>query len=81
MDRMTGNGMHQGIGLQIPPYKYADFRELMDRAKDAGGSVMLTLPPTAAECTRVSKQPWRAARSNAKACANPVRNSSAPRLL
>ena len=23
---------------------------------------MLTLPPTAAECTRVSKQPWRVAR-------------------
>ena len=39
---------------------------------------MLTLPPTAAECTRASKQPWRAARSNVKACANPVRNSSAP---
>lgn len=21
LDRMTGNGMHQGIGLQVPPYK------------------------------------------------------------
>lgn len=35
MDRMTGNGMHQGIGLQIPPYKYADVHDLMDRARDA----------------------------------------------
>ncbi len=43
MDRMTGNGMHQGIGLQIPPYKYADFRELMDRAKDAGEPGMFVI--------------------------------------
>ncbi len=35
--------MHQGIGLQIPPYKYADFRELMDRAKDAGEPGMFVI--------------------------------------
>ena len=34
MDRMTGNGMHQGIGLQIPPYKYADVDELIARAAE-----------------------------------------------
>ena len=36
MDRMTGNGMHQGIGLQIPPYKYADVDELIARAVARG---------------------------------------------
>ena len=34
MDRMTGNGMHQGIGLQIPPYNYADVDELIARAAE-----------------------------------------------
>ena len=43
MDRMTGNGLHQGIGLQIPPYKYADFHALMDRAKDAGEPGMFVI--------------------------------------
>lgn len=36
MDRMTGNGMHQGIGLQVPPYKYAADDDLIERAKDSG---------------------------------------------
>lgn len=30
LDRMTGNGMHQGIGLAIPPYEYTDVHDLMD---------------------------------------------------
>lgn len=29
MDRMTGNGMHQGIGLLIPPYQYTTVHDLM----------------------------------------------------
>ncbi len=29
MDRMTGNGMHQGIGLQVPPYQYAEVEDLI----------------------------------------------------
>ena len=36
LDRMTGNGMHQGIGLQVPPYKYAADDDLIERAKDSG---------------------------------------------
>ncbi|MDN6460388.1 MAG: 23S rRNA (guanosine(2251)-2'-O)-methyltransferase RlmB [Corynebacterium flavescens] len=35
MDNMTGNGMHQGIGLQIPPYKYAEVHDLIAEAKDS----------------------------------------------
>lgn len=34
MDRMTGNGMHQGIGLQIPPYKYAAVEDLIAHAAE-----------------------------------------------
>ncbi|BAC19325.1 RNA methyltransferase, TrmH family, group 3 [Corynebacterium efficiens YS-314] len=29
LDRMTGNGMHQGIGLAIPPFEYADIHDLL----------------------------------------------------
>lgn len=32
LDKMTGNGMHQGIGLQIPPYKYTDVHTLIAEA-------------------------------------------------
>ena len=32
LDKMTGNGLHQGIGLQIPPYRYAELEDLIDRA-------------------------------------------------
>lgn len=30
LDRMTGNGMHQGIGLQIPPYQYTEVEDLIE---------------------------------------------------
>ncbi len=36
LDRMTGNGLHQGIGLQIPPYKYAEVTDLMQQVRDSG---------------------------------------------
>ena len=29
LDKMTGNGMHQGIGLAIPPFEYADLHDLI----------------------------------------------------
>jgi 23S rRNA (guanosine2251-2'-O)-methyltransferase len=33
IDRMTGGDfVHQGIALQVPPYKYVDPNELLDRA-------------------------------------------------
>ncbi|WIM70616.1 23S rRNA (guanosine(2251)-2'-O)-methyltransferase RlmB [Corynebacterium suedekumii] len=34
LDKMTGNGLHQGIGLQIPPYKYTDVHSLIAAAAD-----------------------------------------------
>jgi 23S rRNA (guanosine2251-2'-O)-methyltransferase len=35
-DRMSGGALHQGIGLQVPPYDYAHPDDLLDRARDAG---------------------------------------------
>ncbi|GAB3594268.1 Putative TrmH family tRNA/rRNA methyltransferase [Corynebacterium faecale] len=32
LDRLTGNSMHQGIGLAIPPFEYADLHDLMANA-------------------------------------------------
>lgn len=41
LDRMTGNGMHQGIGLQIPPYQYAEVEDLIDHVAAAGEPGMI----------------------------------------
>ncbi|MEZ0072990.1 23S rRNA (guanosine(2251)-2'-O)-methyltransferase RlmB [Planotetraspora sp. GP83] len=35
LDRLTEGGVHQGIGLQIPPYEYAHPEQLVDYARDA----------------------------------------------
>ncbi|APT91916.1 rRNA methyltransferase [Corynebacterium phocae] len=43
MDLMTGNGMHQGIGLQIPPYKYAELYDVTKAARDAGEPGMIVI--------------------------------------
>ncbi|MDR7330264.1 23S rRNA (guanosine(2251)-2'-O)-methyltransferase RlmB [Corynebacterium guangdongense] len=34
LDNLVGNTLHQGIGLEIPPYKYAEVRELIENAAD-----------------------------------------------
>lgn len=41
LDRMTGNGMHQGIGLQIPPFEYEDVHSLMEKAAGGNGMVVV----------------------------------------
>jgi 23S rRNA (guanosine2251-2'-O)-methyltransferase len=35
-DRMSGGALHQGIGLQVPPYDYAHPDDLLDVARDSG---------------------------------------------
>jgi 23S rRNA (guanosine2251-2'-O)-methyltransferase len=35
-DRMSGGALHQGIGLQVPPYEYAHPDDLLDLARDSG---------------------------------------------
>lgn len=34
LDSMTGNGLHQGVGLQIPPFEYADVFDLIGMVAD-----------------------------------------------
>lgn len=36
LDRITGGAMHQGLGLQVPPYEYAEPRELLKIANESG---------------------------------------------
>lgn len=36
LDRVTSNGAHQGVAVQIPPYEYAHPDDLLTRAYDAG---------------------------------------------
>jgi 23S rRNA (guanosine2251-2'-O)-methyltransferase len=35
-DRMSQGALHQGIGLQVPPYDYAHPEDLLDIARDSG---------------------------------------------
>jgi len=35
-DRMSSGALHQGIGLQVPPYDYAHPDDLLDIARDSG---------------------------------------------
>lgn len=41
LDQMTGNGLHQGIGLKIQPYKYTDFHDMLERVDGPGMFVIL----------------------------------------
>lgn len=36
LDNMTGNGLHQGIGLKIQPYKYAEVFDLIADVRERG---------------------------------------------
>ncbi|MDP9428594.1 MAG: 23S rRNA (guanosine(2251)-2'-O)-methyltransferase RlmB, partial [Actinomycetota bacterium] len=40
-DRMSGGALHQGIGLQVPPYDYAHPDDLLDLARDSGGPPLI----------------------------------------
>jgi 23S rRNA (guanosine2251-2'-O)-methyltransferase len=41
LDRMTGGALHQGIGLQVPPYEYAHPDDLLDAAGGSGEPPLL----------------------------------------
>lgn len=43
MDRMTGNMLHQGIGLVVEPYKYATVDDLIDRVNESGEPGMIVM--------------------------------------
>jgi 23S rRNA (guanosine2251-2'-O)-methyltransferase len=40
-DRMSSGALHQGIGLQVPPYEYAHPDDLLDIARDSGRPPLL----------------------------------------
>ncbi|MEC3913730.1 23S rRNA (guanosine(2251)-2'-O)-methyltransferase RlmB [Nocardia sp. CDC160] len=41
LDKMSHNGMHQGMALQVPPYKYAHPDDLVDRVHASGEPALL----------------------------------------
>ncbi len=43
LDRMTTNGLHQGIALQVPPYKYLHPDELLKMALDNPPALLVAL--------------------------------------
>jgi 23S rRNA (guanosine2251-2'-O)-methyltransferase len=41
LDRMTDRAVHQGLAMKVPPYEYADPRDLIDAAHDAGEAALV----------------------------------------
>ncbi|MEU4801075.1 23S rRNA (guanosine(2251)-2'-O)-methyltransferase RlmB [Actinosynnema sp. NPDC023587] len=41
LDRITGGALHQGLGLQVPPYEYAEPRELLKLARESDNPPLL----------------------------------------
>jgi 23S rRNA (guanosine2251-2'-O)-methyltransferase len=41
LDRLTNGAVHQGLGLQVPPFEYAHPDELMDIARNSGEAPLL----------------------------------------
>ncbi|CAM3896234.1 23S rRNA (guanosine(2251)-2'-O)-methyltransferase RlmB [Smaragdicoccus niigatensis] len=41
LDRMSSNGMHQGIALQVPPYEYAHPEDLLRAARESGEPALI----------------------------------------
>lgn len=43
LDRLTGQAVHQGLVLQVPPYAYAHPEDLLERAADSGRPPLLVV--------------------------------------
>jgi 23S rRNA (guanosine2251-2'-O)-methyltransferase len=43
LDRMTGGVLHQGIGLQVPPFMYEPFEDLLAAATEQAGPLLVAL--------------------------------------
>ncbi|MBF6242666.1 MULTISPECIES: 23S rRNA (guanosine(2251)-2'-O)-methyltransferase RlmB [Nocardia] len=41
LDRMSTNGLHQGMALQVPPYRYVHPEDLLDSARASGTAPLL----------------------------------------
>jgi 23S rRNA (guanosine2251-2'-O)-methyltransferase len=57
LDKLSNNGLHQGVGLQVPPYTYAHPDDLLSRSRSAGGAPLLVARAT--NLTRTLKD-WAA---------------------
>lgn len=43
LDRMTGGVLHQGVGLQVPPFAYEDFDDLVAAASEQTAPLLVAL--------------------------------------
>jgi 23S rRNA (guanosine2251-2'-O)-methyltransferase len=43
LDRMTGGVLHQGVGLQVPPFSYEPFEDLLASAREAVAPLLVAL--------------------------------------
>lgn len=43
LDRMTGGVLHQGVGLQVPPYAYEPFDDLVRNSLESTGPLLVAL--------------------------------------
>lgn len=43
LDRMTGGVLHQGVGLQVPPFAYEPFEDLLAAATEAASPLLVAL--------------------------------------
>jgi 23S rRNA (guanosine2251-2'-O)-methyltransferase len=41
LDRLTGQALHQGLALQVPPYDYAHPQDLLEAAAEAGENALV----------------------------------------
>lgn len=41
LDRLSNNGLHQGLALQVPPYRYAHPDDLLDRVRGSAEPALL----------------------------------------
>lgn len=41
LDRLTGGALHQGIGIAVPPFEYADINDLLEDAEERGQAPLL----------------------------------------
>lgn len=43
LDRLSGGSLHQGLVLQVPPYRYASVDDLIGAARDSGRAPLLVM--------------------------------------
>ena len=57
LDRLTDGAVHQGVAMQIPPYKYPDATDLVPDTMERWHSAKLSTPPICCSRRRGAR-PW-----------------------